>query len=89
MAIKEILVHVDDGARAGLAIDLAAELAKRSGAHLAGLFLGTTPIGPYLMAAELPASFWEAEAQKLEQRMAAAERLFGARAGLSRPTSAG
>ncbi|MGH6953320.1 MAG: universal stress protein [Alphaproteobacteria bacterium] len=81
MAIKEILVLVDGGARAGFSIDLAAELAKRCGAHLAGLFLGTTPIGPYLMAAELPASFWEAEAQKLENRMAAAERLFRSRVG--------
>jgi nucleotide-binding universal stress UspA family protein len=51
MALKDILVHVDDGRGHEARLRLAVELARRSDAHLTGLFI-IEPIG---MAAYAPA----------------------------------
>jgi nucleotide-binding universal stress UspA family protein len=39
MALKDILVHLDGTEQAGVRLDLAAGLARRHGAHLAGLYV--------------------------------------------------
>jgi nucleotide-binding universal stress UspA family protein len=44
MALRDILLHLDAAAPAAARLDLAAGLAKRSGAHLVGLYLLDVPL---------------------------------------------
>ena len=47
MALKDILVHLDSDERSGARLEIAAGIAKRHGAHLAGLFVVDVPRGDY------------------------------------------
>jgi len=51
MALKDILVHLDGTAQAGVRLDLAAGLARRHGAHLVGLHV-VDVVMPMMMAAD-------------------------------------
>ena len=64
MALKDILVVVDDGRTAAARIDYAAELAQRHDAHLTGLLVITEPEIPAYVLAQIPA---EARAARVEQ----------------------
>ncbi len=54
MALKDILVHVDDDARCNLRIALAATLARRFGAHLTGTYVIDLPAPEFFYGAALP-----------------------------------
>jgi nucleotide-binding universal stress UspA family protein len=54
MAFKHLLVHVDSSRRAAERIDLAAALARRHGARLAGLFAETDTLGGSLVGRRSP-----------------------------------
>jgi nucleotide-binding universal stress UspA family protein len=79
MAMKDILLHVDDSRGQGPRLALAVELARRQEAHLTGLFV-TEPISFSGLAAPGGADFAGAEAfQQIEERHRAARRGVGER----------
>lgn len=54
MALKDILVHVDNGNRNEARVNLAVGLARRHGAHLTGLYAADIPNTEYFYGATLP-----------------------------------
>ncbi|GAB6053376.1 universal stress protein [Magnetospira thiophila] len=56
MALKDILVHVDDSVHAGARIAAAVDLAKSQGAHLTGLYVISPPDIPQFIEAHLGAN---------------------------------
>jgi nucleotide-binding universal stress UspA family protein len=83
MALRDILVHLDETRGAAARLSLAAEIARRNDAHLAGLFAVepisfsamAAPGGPDFAAAE---AFQEIQEQHRQARLASGEKL-GAR----------
>ncbi|MGQ9372033.1 universal stress protein [Azospirillum sp. ST 5-10] len=76
MALKDLLVVVDDGPAAAARIDVAAQLAARHDAHLTGLYVIAQPPLPAYVAAELPEEVRNAQRRAAEDRAAAAGRAF-------------
>ncbi len=76
MAVKDIVVHVDDGERAKLRLDLAIELARRGDGRVIGLGVGPIVTVPAFVGAEIPAQVWELQAEEMKARMAAAAAAF-------------
>lgn len=60
MAIRDILVHLDAAPASTARLDLAAELARRHGAHLVGLFVVDIPL-PVFMGGEAGGAAFAAE----------------------------
>jgi len=54
MALKDILVHVDNGKRSDARVNLAINLARRHGAHLTGLYAADIPNAEFFYGATLP-----------------------------------
>jgi nucleotide-binding universal stress UspA family protein len=54
MTFKHLIVHVDSSRRAGERIDVAASLARRSGARLTGLFAESDTLGASLVGRRTP-----------------------------------
>ncbi len=76
MALKNILVHVDDRPQAQARLELAVALAERDRAHLTALDIyGVEPV-PGFVAAELPRSLVEQSRQAARDRAAATEARF-------------
>jgi nucleotide-binding universal stress UspA family protein len=76
MAVKDILVHVDDTERGKVRLDLACAIARRTDARLIGL--GVTPRFsiPAFVNAEIPAQVWEAQEAEMKARLDAARAAF-------------
>lgn len=69
MALKDILVHVDNGSRSDARVNVALGLARRHGAHLTGLYVADIPNTEYFYGATLP--FAGGGAEQVVQRMRA------------------
>ncbi len=78
MSYKSIVVHLDTSARAQARLELAVKLAKRSGAHLTGLFavFNPDPRSFHVMAGS--AEYYAQHEKIREQERAGLERLFRA-----------
>lgn len=78
MSYKTLLVHLDTSARAQARLDLALRLARRSGAHVTGLFAAFLPDARdfYVMAGS--AGYYDAHRKLLDEQRGAIERLFHA-----------
>jgi len=75
MAIKDLLVHLDSGARAAERLELAIGLARRHGARLTGLFAESAVLGQSLVGRRSPeamAQAAQAARETFEARAAAA-----------------
>jgi nucleotide-binding universal stress UspA family protein len=81
MAIKDILVHVTDGADCAARLDAAVALAQAHGAHLTGLYTMWIPPMPSYVQAEVGADLIARQRALYEQRMHGAEQSFGQRTG--------
>lgn len=66
MALRDLVVHVDSGSRAGERIDLAVALARRHGARLTGLFAESGTLGESLVGRRDPAAL-ELAAQRARE----------------------
>lgn len=66
MAFKDILVHLDSGPRSATRLDVAAGLARRFAAQLAGVYVVDIPSAEYFYSAAMPLAAGGAE-QVLEQ----------------------
>jgi nucleotide-binding universal stress UspA family protein len=73
MSLKDLLVHVDSGARAQHRLDLAITLARRFGAHLTGLFSESPVLGSALVGVRTR--------DNIAKAMAEARATFEARTG--------
>ena len=67
MALKDILVHLDNGARSEMRQGVAVALARQHGAHVTGLFAADIPSASYFLGASLP--FADASADDVVRRM--------------------
>lgn len=76
MAIKDILVHVTDGADSPARIDAAVALASTHGAHLTGLYTMWVPPIPSYIEAEIGADIISRQRALYEERMRTAARTF-------------
>jgi len=86
MALKDILVVVDDAEAAAGRIAYAAALANHFDAHLTALFVATEPEIPAYVLAQLPADARAIQAEEGERKAAEARGAFeqaAAKAGLS------
>ncbi len=86
MALKNLLVHIDDGKACTDRIQAAIALAQAHGAHLTGLYIAADPVLPGNIRAEIPAQFLAVLKDELTERIEAAEARFievVERAGLS------
>jgi nucleotide-binding universal stress UspA family protein len=54
VALKDILVHLDNGSRGEARLNLAVALARRHGAHLTGLYAADIPKAEFFYGATLP-----------------------------------
>lgn len=79
MAIRDILVHVTDGAECPARVDAAVALALAHGAHLTGLYTMWIPQMPSYIAAEVGTDIVARQHALYEARLHAAERSFQAR----------
>lgn len=76
MPYKTLLVHVDNGKRAPLRVDIACQLAKQSDAHLIGLHALTVVKLPSYALAEGGVQVRELHERMLRESAAAAEQVF-------------
>ena len=76
MALKDILVAVDDSAAAAARVAYAVQLANRWDAHLTGLYIRATPEIPPYVAAQLPREALAVQAEDLRNRAQAAQSMF-------------
>ena len=76
MAVKTILVHVDDTERGAARVDLAAGLARTHGAHLIGLAVNAAAIVPAFVGAEIPAQVWQLQIDEMAKHVDAAGEMF-------------
>ncbi len=86
MALKNLLVHIDDGKACTDRIQAAIALAQAHGAHLTGLYIAADPVLLGNIRAEIPAQFLAVLKDQLTERIEAAEARFievVERAGLS------
>ena len=67
MALKDILVHVDNGSRSDARVAIALGLARQHGAHLIGLCVADIPNAEYFYGATLP--FAGGDPEQVVQRM--------------------
>lgn len=81
MALKDILVVVDDAEAAAGRVDYAAALASRYDAHLTGLFVTVAPEIPAYVMAQLPADARAIQAEGAKRRAVEARELFEQAAG--------
>lgn len=81
MAIKDILVHVDETERGVLRADIAIGLAAAHEAHLTGLGISAMTVIPSFVDAELPPNIIEERLAQLREMVAVAEAAFKAKAG--------
>ncbi|MDJ0949348.1 MAG: universal stress protein [Alphaproteobacteria bacterium] len=80
MSLKNILVHVDDGAHCAQRVTAAAALAAAHDAHLVGLYVITPPYIPGYMSVQLGPEFYEAQRQRAREAADAAAERFEAQA---------
>lgn len=78
MALKDLLVVVDDTAAAAARIDVAAQLAARNDGHLTGLYAVTPIVLPGYIETELPEEVRDNQRRYAQERAAKAEALFDA-----------
>ena len=76
MALKDILVAVDDSAAAAARVAYAVRLANRWDAHLTGLYIRATPNVPPYVAAQLPREALAVQAEDARTRAQAAQAMF-------------
>ncbi|MGF7174316.1 universal stress protein [Azospirillum doebereinerae] len=76
MALKDLLVVVDDGAASAARLDLAARLAARDDAHLTALYAYTDVSLPGYIQAEIPADLRAGRRKDLDARVARAAQRF-------------
>ena len=81
MAIKDILVHVDETERGALRADIAIGLAAGHEAHLTGLGISAMTVIPSFVDAELPPNIIEERLAQLREMVAEAEATFKAKSG--------
>ncbi len=81
---KDILVRLDEGASRSVATDYAVSLARRFGAHVAGLAFAYEPITPGTLMSGMPATLYEQSRLECEKKAKAAIANFeGAAQGAS------
>lgn len=88
MALRDILVHVDDGRGCAARLDAAMALAAAHGAHLTGLYVLHRPVLPSYIQTQIPESVLTAQVQHVEEAAAAARQAFEAKARLAGINSA-
>ena len=76
MALKDILVAVDDGESAAARVAFAVRLADRCDAHLTGLYVTTAPDIPAYVMAQLPPEARALQAEDAKKRAQAAAAMF-------------
>jgi nucleotide-binding universal stress UspA family protein len=54
MTFKDILVHLDEGPRGSMRLKVAADIARRNGAHLTGIFIADIPGSDLFYGAGMP-----------------------------------
>ncbi|WP_431856724.1 universal stress protein [Azospirillum sp.] len=79
MALKDLLVVVDDTPAAAARIDVAAQLAVKHDAHVTGLYVVTTPLIPNFLDAQIPEAVRAAQRDLANEFAAKAETLFEGR----------
>jgi nucleotide-binding universal stress UspA family protein len=77
MALRDILVYIDDGPRCSIRLDAALGLAVKHGAHLTGLYVITRPHIPGYVRAEIPDDLLQRQARAVGRAAADAETMFG------------
>ncbi len=83
MALKDILVHVDDGRAGAARLDAAIALAAAHGAHLTGLYVRHNPSLPSYIQTQIPQSILAAQMRHIEDAAATARQAFEAKARLA------
>ncbi len=76
MALKDILVVVDDGEAAAHRVAYAAQLADQRDAHLTGLYVTAAPNIPAYVMAQLPEEARAIQVEEAKNRLEAARNLF-------------
>ena len=76
MALKDILVHVEDGRHSRARIDAAIALAAAHDAHLIGLYVLQRPALPGYIQAQIPESVLAGQIRMIESAAAAARQMF-------------
>lgn len=83
MALKDLLVLVDDGPESAARIDAAALLATRHDAHLTGLYAAAPLVLPGHIDIELPEAVRALQRQAFQDNVESARRLFHERVALA------
>lgn len=76
MALKDILVHIDEGRHCRARLDAAIGLAAAHDAHLIGLYVLTRPSVPGYIQAQIPEHVLRHQVQVIEEAAVAAKRMF-------------
>jgi len=76
MALKDLLVVIDDTPAAAARIDVAAQLAVTHDAHVTGLYVITTATIPNFLDAEIPEAVRAAQRARAEEQAAKGAALF-------------
>ena len=76
MALKDLLVHVDNDAACSSRVDVAVALAAKHQAHLTGLHVMAWPRLPGYLEMELPRSVQELQREHMQDRARQCEKLF-------------
>lgn len=76
MALKDILVAVDDSAAAAARVAYAVQMAVRWDTHIIGLYIRATPDVPPYVAAQLPREALAVQAEDARNRVQAAQNMF-------------
>lgn len=76
MALKDLLVHLDNGNNAQSRVDIAIELARKHDAHLTGLYVRTRPQVPQFIQAHIGEDILEAQREAIRAGGRKAEKVF-------------
>jgi nucleotide-binding universal stress UspA family protein len=76
MALKDVLVHIDNSDQCAVRLQVAIELTTAHGGHLTGLYVVPQPHIPAYIEAQLTAEIIDIESKYLAERTAAAEQAF-------------
>ena len=76
MAIRDILLHVEDGERGRLRLELALALARKHEAHLAAFGIDPLPGVPLFLAPELAPNVLEVQMERIRTSLGHAEAMF-------------
>jgi nucleotide-binding universal stress UspA family protein len=76
MALKDILVHIDEGRHCQARLDAAIALASGHDAHLIGLYVLTRPNVPGYIQAQIPADVLRHQVKVIEDAATAAKTMF-------------